>query len=153
MALNISINEKNIKYYIAGVVVGVIILTVVGVLAFRSNKKESTKWAETKPQSFEQVKDVRLAMPYVTDEYTISYFSDKDLFVVDYAGYLSKDSIEVKTVSWFKSYSDLKKVNIKYAGIGETAKTYDLTKDITELLKDNQLINPAETDKTQFGKS
>lgn len=155
MALNISIDAKNFKIYLS-VLAGIFVLLIIFILIFtRDSEEDLPKWAERKPQEVSQIEDVRVAMPYVTDNFKIDYLEKQDIFVVTYAGYLEEEIIEIKVITFFSGYPELKdeKIRIKYGGIGGIIEEYDLSKELSEILTNNKYINDPSIDPNSVGKS
>ncbi len=98
------------------------------------------KWAQDKPQNIDDIEDINIAMPYVTDHYLITYISSQDAYSVDYDPSLDFDYLETEVILWFKENTDFKSVKIKFGGVSTEFKTYDLTKQIEEILPDNEFM-------------
>lgn len=145
MTMEIKINEKNYKYVMALVVGGIIALIVFIILTFSSNKRQQQAGDQT------QIKDqlssiVGVNFPYSTNKYTIFYNESAQMFIVEYPGYYSQDEIEVNVISWMKSNLDGQVVRVKFGGIGEEPRNYDLSKEIFDILPNNPLVKKASED-------
>ncbi|MBN1331968.1 hypothetical protein JW978_03730 [Candidatus Dojkabacteria bacterium] len=130
------------KYRSLIIVLGVIVflLVILSALISDGTKRESNEDTVYKEQDPAQIEDIKSALPYVEEEYRLSYSQAEDLFVVTYPGYKTVDEMEVKTISWLKEYTDYSNVKVKYGEIGGEIRSYDMTKNTTELLKNNTYL-------------
>jgi len=100
--------------------------------------RPQSDWIENKEQDPSKIEDITKALPYVEENYRISYSEAEKYYIVTYPGYKSFGEIELKTVLWFKQNTNLKSVQIKYGEIGGVTKDYDLNISAEEILKGNK---------------
>lgn len=127
---------------VAGILVLVILLIIIGTVQMDDKGEDLPEWAQDKPQDVDKIQDIKVAMPLHTQDYSIFYLDEQDMFNVDYGGFNSFEKIEAQVIIWFMQNTEYDKVTIKYNSVGGRQKTYDLSKELTEILPENEFVQP-----------
>ncbi|KKQ36188.1 MAG: hypothetical protein US52_C0006G0018 [candidate division WS6 bacterium GW2011_GWA2_37_6] len=138
MAINLDVtNPKRFRIILLALFGFLILIIAISFTVYDSQDKQSD-WIENKEQDPSKIEDITKALPYVEENYRISYSEAEKYYIVTYPGYKSFGEIELKTVLWFKQNTNLKSVQIKYGEIGGVTKDYDLNISAEEILKGNK---------------
>lgn len=151
MKRNFSLNEiTKFKYLFIILIAVLVLLVLISALFFREKQSSNSDWLKNKSQDSSEIKDITKALPYIENDYRLSYSSSNNFFIVSYPGYADIDQIELKTVLWFKANTKLTNVKVKYGEIEGITKDYDLSDDIDQILRTNKYYQNSITN-SQYG--
>lgn len=144
MKLNLDFDDpQKLKRYLLVAGILIIIATFIWILLVGGNQEDKTD--EKQVEVLEQYQSV----PYSKDLF-VDYNQETNEILVTYPGYKTVDEVEVQIIKWYKENTDLKKISISYGEIGAEKRSYDLTKDLSEILKDNSFMNAPDSEPVSF---